>query len=187
MSSSQSQNPQASLYPQVIQSNPDSNSPFLTPPNSNSLYPTIQINSLAQNLFPDTADEATDPKANGSPSFESSEQLIIRIPGAFIHLIDKDRSVELAHGELHIVQLKQGDNVVAALARIGDQIQWPLAKDEAAVKLDTSHYFFTLRVPSDTTDGEITADNILNYGLTIAGKGQEDLPQGIRFRFGAIQ
>ncbi|KAL7214242.1 hypothetical protein ACSBR1_026621 [Camellia fascicularis] len=37
-------------------------------------------------------------------------------------------------------------NVVAVLARIDDEIQWPLAKDEAAVKLDESHYFFTLRV-----------------------------------------
>lgn len=69
--------------------------------------------------------------------------------------------------------MKQGGNVVAALARVGDEIQWPLAKDEAAVKLDDCHYFFSLRVPAET--GEINSDGILNYGLTIAGKGQEGL------------
>ncbi|KAL3652743.1 hypothetical protein CASFOL_002424 [Castilleja foliolosa] len=87
------------------------------------------------------------------------------------HLIDKQHSVELANGDFSIVQLKQGGNVVAALARIGDQIQWPLAKDEAAVKLDAAHYFFRLAVPSE--HGEINSESILNYGLTKAEKAVE--------------
>ena len=29
------------------------------------------------------------------------------------------------------------------------EIQWPLARDEATVKLDDSHYFFALRAPGD--------------------------------------
>ncbi|KAL2545364.1 Senescence/dehydration-associated protein-related [Forsythia ovata] len=53
---------------------------------------------------------------------------------------------------------------------VGEEIQWPLAKDEAAVKLDESYYFFTLRVPSEINE---IGDNILDYGLTIAAKGQE--------------
>ncbi|KAL2510039.1 Senescence domain-containing protein [Forsythia ovata] len=47
---------------------------------------------------------------------------------------------------------------------------WSLARDEAAVKLDESHYFFTLRVPSESNE---IGNNILNYGLTIAAKDQE--------------
>ncbi|KAI3715703.1 hypothetical protein L6452_22689 [Arctium lappa] len=45
---------------------------------------------------------------------------------------------------------------------------------EAVVKLDTSHYFFTLCVPSDTksgSDSDPEMDNLLNYGLTITWKG----------------
>ncbi|KAL3613958.1 hypothetical protein CASFOL_042032 [Castilleja foliolosa] len=141
---------------------------------SSSLYPSVEIKDLAENLFPET-EEDRNPNAAmpNSASFESSEEVIITIPGAIVHLIDKQHSVELANGDFSIVQLKQGGNVVAALARIGDQIQWPLAKDEAAVKLDDAHYFFSLRVPSE--HGEINSESILNYGLTIAGTGQESL------------
>ncbi|KAL7216786.1 hypothetical protein ACSBR1_028670 [Camellia fascicularis] len=60
---------------------------------------------------------------------------------------DKEQIVELACGELTIIRLLQGGNIVVILTRIDDEIQWPLAKDEAAVKLDKLHYFFTLRVP----------------------------------------
>ncbi|KAL3621377.1 hypothetical protein CASFOL_036289 [Castilleja foliolosa] len=178
MSSQSSRNKGNSLYPEVIQTNPDSTYPFNSNKNpsssSTSLYPSIEINDLAENLFPET-EEDRHPNAamNKSASFESSEEVIITIPGAIVHLIDKQNSIELAKGDFSIVQLKQGGNVVAALARIGEQIQWPLAKDEAAVKLDDAHYFFSLRVPSE--HGEINSDNILNYGLTISGKGQKKL------------
>ncbi|XP_051150857.1 senescence/dehydration-associated protein At3g51250-like [Andrographis paniculata] len=77
---------------------------------------------------------------------ESSEEVIVRDSPAGYKLIEA------------------GDTIVAALVRIGDEIQWPMAKDEAAVKLDVSHYFFTRRVPAKLTDG-----------LTVAAKGQEGL------------
>lgn len=131
------------------------------------------MHDLAENLFPETEEEDLSMNRGGNASFESSEEVVIKIPGAIVHLIDKDRSIELANGDFSVVQLKQGGNVVAALARVGEEIQWPLAKDESAVKLDDSHYFFSLRVPSD--GGEISSDGILNYGLTIAAKGQEGL------------
>lgn len=138
------------------------------------------MNGLAENLFP-----AEDDAVSGiSSSSLSSEDVIIRVPGVLVHLIEKDRSVELASGELAIVGLRQGDNVVAVLARVGDEVQWPLAKDEAAVKLDDAHYFFSLRVPAtgsvgngeeDDEDFESQECEMLNYGLTIASKGQEAL------------
>ncbi|KAK4378271.1 hypothetical protein RND71_000133 [Anisodus tanguticus] len=163
-----SQNPtRPKLYPQVIDSNP----PYFTntqrSPSTSSMYPTIDMKDLAENLFPDTETN----QSNQDSNFVSLEQVIVKIPGAIVHLIDKERSIELASGEFEIIQLKQGDNVVAVLARVGDQIQWPLARDEAAVKLDESHYFFSLRVPSEANDED--QENLLNYGLTIASKGQE--------------
>ncbi|KAL2512447.1 Senescence/dehydration-associated protein-related [Abeliophyllum distichum] len=163
-----------SLYPEVIQTNPESTSPLLSNRSKNhssSMYPPIEIENLAENLFPEPEETRKDALSeDGSASFKSSEDLIIRIPGCIVHLIDQQQSVELANGDFTLVQLKQGDNVVAVLARVGEEIQWPLARDEAAVKLDESHYFFTLRVPSESNE---IGDNILNYGLTIAAKGQE--------------
>ncbi|KAI4297755.1 hypothetical protein L6164_037625 [Bauhinia variegata] len=171
-----SQNPK-SLYPQVDLTNPEADSHFDTkrPTSSSTLYPSVDIKDVAENLFPE------DDSASHYPNMESSEQVLVRVPGTIVHLIEKDSSVELACGELTIVALKQGDNLVAVLARIGDQIQWPLAKDEAAVKLDESHYFFSLRVPAngsleneqETASASGNEFDLLNYGLTIAAKGQE--------------
>ncbi|KAF5960921.1 hypothetical protein HYC85_002130 [Camellia sinensis] len=188
-----SQNPnQTPMHPEVIQSSPD-NSP---PSNRASISPSqIDTKDLVENLFPDkpeTSHNSPNPNVPSAPS-ESVEEVILTVPGAILHLIDKQYSVELACGHLSIIHLRQGDNVVAVLARVADEIQWPLAKDEAAVKLDESHYFFSLRAPkvddsdsdsdSDSSDDEssgkkgsvIDPDNLLNYGLTIASKGQEGL------------
>ncbi|KAF6174334.1 hypothetical protein GIB67_040827 [Kingdonia uniflora] len=142
-----------------------------SPNTSSSFYPSLDVKNLVDYLFPDTTStKEKDP-------FDAAEELLISIPGAIVHLIDKDQSVELASGLLTIVCLKQGGNVVSALARIGEDIQWPLAKDEPAVKLDHSHYFFSLRVPasSEEEEGEEGHQNLLNYGLTIASKGQHKL------------
>ncbi|KAL8196577.1 hypothetical protein R6Q57_024872 [Mikania cordata] len=165
------------LYPEVIQSNPDSSSPFSyskpssPAPSAPPLYPSLDLKDLEENLFADTH-HSYDP--HDLTSIQPSEEVIIKIPGSIVHLIDKQQSIELASGVLEVVRLRQGNAVVAVLARIDDLIQWPLAKDEAAVKLDGSHYFFTLRVPSDSnTDSE--SDYLLNYGLTVTGKGSEKI------------
>ncbi|KAL3515001.1 hypothetical protein ACH5RR_021903 [Cinchona calisaya] len=179
-----------SLYPEVIESNPDSTTQLFSSPDrqkptsssSSSMYPSVDVKELAENLFPDDDDNQAvqfeiqeNPDDRRNIAFESSEQVVIKIPGAIVHLIDKQQSIELAKGEFSIVMLRQGDNIVAVLARIDDEIQWPLAKDEAAVKLDESHYFFTLRFPPESTDRAESEENVLNYGLTIAAKGQEAL------------
>ncbi|KAB2602734.1 hypothetical protein D8674_003739 [Pyrus ussuriensis x Pyrus communis] len=142
-------------------------------------YPSVDVNDLAENLFPE--DDAVSTEI---PVTHSSEDLLVRIPGAIVHLIEKDSSIEIARGELTVVGLRQNGNVVAVLARVGDQIQWPLAKDEPSVKLDQSHYFFTLRVPAngspkrgeiDDSTGKRGEFELLNYGLTFGSAGQEGL------------
>lgn len=179
-----------SMYPQVIQSNPDDPSirnpnPNSTSSSSSNLYPSIDMSDLVENLFPEPS------SASPSAPPEAIEEVIIRIPGAILHLIDKHYSVELASGDFTVIRLRQGNSIVAVLARVGDEIQWPLAKDEAAVKLDDSHYFFSLRIPKEhdsDSDSDYEKDgrkgkkadgdddgNLLNYGLTIASKGQERL------------
>ncbi|PON89999.1 Senescence/spartin-associated [Trema orientale] len=184
MSTSKPSDNPKSLYPEVVLTNPEANSPNLSKPtsssSSSSLYPSIDMKDLAENLFPE--DDAV---SQQNPVLQSSEEVLVKIPGAIVHLIEKDNSVELACGDLTIVGLRQGENIVAVLARIGDEIQWPLARDEAAVKLDESHYFFALRVPangsheSEDDEGSVRdvdhRFDVLNYGLTIASKGQENL------------
>ncbi|XP_029120062.1 protein EARLY-RESPONSIVE TO DEHYDRATION 7, chloroplastic isoform X1 [Elaeis guineensis] len=196
-----------SLYPQVLESNPESDSPFLSHPNnpsrsplypslddspppprnpnanpSSSLYPSIEMKELVENLFPDADDD--DPKSPAAaPTLPPPvEETLLRIPGAILHLIDKQRSVELGVGDFTVVRLRQGENTVAVLARVGhDLVQWPLARDEAAVKLDDCHYFFSLHVPksaaaaADDDGGGDGSEDLLNYGLTFASKGQEGL------------
>ncbi|GAU34200.1 hypothetical protein TSUD_209820 [Trifolium subterraneum] len=227
---SQNPNHKNSLYPEVIDSNPEASSPFISNPNptSSSLYPTIDVSDLVEDLFPENTTpsappieaeyffpENTSPSAppidaedffpeNTSPSDPpiAAEDILIKVPGAILHLIDQQYSVELAIGELTIIRLRQGHNTLAIYARVADEIQWPLAKDEAAVKVDDSHYFFCFCVPkekcdsdsSDSSDEEKEKDKdkkknlrsksrrkgddgleLLSYGLTIASKGQEDL------------
>ncbi|XVF45523.1 hypothetical protein PTKIN_Ptkin02bG0213300 [Pterospermum kingtungense] len=165
-----SQNP-SFLYPQVDNSNPDAPTSSSSSSSSSNLYPSIE-KDVAENLFPEDDFVSLTHQ-------DSQEQLLLKVPGAIVHLIERETSVELACGELSIVSLRQGGNIVAVFARVGDDIQWPLAKDEPVVKLDTSHYFFTLRVPSSGSfeegkDSKQT-EEVLNYGLTIAAKGQEGL------------
>ncbi|KAH6760033.1 Senescence/dehydration-associated protein-like protein [Perilla frutescens var. frutescens] len=96
------------------------------------------------NLFPPPQSDGYAPSAPP----ESVEGLQMTIPGAIVHLIDKHYSVELSAGDLQIIRLQQGDDTVAVLAAVSDDIQWPLTKDLAAVKLDACHYF-SFRLPRD--------------------------------------
>lgn len=157
-------------YPEVNVSNPSKPTSSSSSSSSTSLYPSVDVDEVAGKLFPE--DGAVSQPINPEPC----ENLLVKIPGAIVHLIEKENSVVLASGELNIVSLSQGGNVVAVFARVGEELQWPLAKDEAAVKLDDSHYFFTLRVPENGSRPENRGSyELLNYGLTIATKGQEDV------------
>ncbi|KAF3796440.1 hypothetical protein EJ110_NYTH01443 [Nymphaea thermarum] len=126
---------------------------------------------LPKNVF--SHGEADEPITNQASPCEATEETLLTVPGAIIHLIDERESVELAGGDLSIVRLIQSENMIAVFARIAD-VQWPLAKDEAAVKLDDSHYFFSLRVPAESgSQGSDAADWVLNYGLTFEVERQE--------------
>ncbi|KAF7828972.1 protein EARLY-RESPONSIVE TO DEHYDRATION 7, chloroplastic-like [Senna tora] len=171
-----------SFYPEVIQSKPEPSAPSLpnyksnssSPPKSSNLYPSIDPSDFADNLIP------YDYTPTAPPLYpEASEEVLLKIPGAILNLIDKQYSVELACGDFTIIRLCQGGNAVAILARVADDIQWSLAKDTAAVKVDDSHYFFSFHFPDssgqeEAREGDDTSD-MLSYGLTIASKGQEGL------------
>lgn len=199
MASQDPRNHRPSLYPTVDQSNPNPTPTVM--PSASSLYPSIPVEDLVVNLFPSdtrnqttTASNFTAPSA--PPQFASHEETLISVPGAIVHLIDNLYSVELACGVFSIVRLWQSDDIVAVFARVADDVQWPLMKHEAAVKVDDSHYFFSLPPPSDTGSGSDSDDeekkgkakrkgkgkessdsdyDPLNYGVSFASKGQEKL------------
>ena len=121
------------------------------------------MRNLVQNLFPNLGKEPQNPTPNDHHSFtsappEATQEELIKIPGAILNLIDEHYSVELACGDLTVVRLRQGDSVVSVLSQVGDEIQWPLAKDEVAVKLDDSHYFFSFRAPKEHGSGSDSSD-----------------------------
>ncbi|KAJ4898862.1 Senescence/dehydration-associated protein-related [Raphanus sativus] len=160
--------PRPKLYPTIDTS---TTTPPLPSSSTNNLYPSLDVDDLVNNIFPEQSSTASAPPV-------ATEEVILTIHGAILHLIDKSYSVELAVGELQILRLVHGDITVAVFARVADEIQWPLTKDEPAVKVDESHYFFSLRpVNEPGSDHPADADDpdMLNYGLTIASKGQEPL------------
>ncbi|KAG0458727.1 hypothetical protein HPP92_021855 [Vanilla planifolia] len=194
---SQNQGKPRPLYPEVIDSNPELHSPFSSGSTNLpqcSLYPTLEDSSsiIASDRKPSFLYPSVDmsdldklfPESDATAPIlpPPMEETILRVHGAILHLIDRDRSVELASGDFVIARLCQGESIVAVLARVGagvgdddSSVQWPLARDEAAVKLDDSHYFFSFHIPKTASDEEDESEGALNYGLTFATKGQEEL------------
>lgn len=191
-----------SLYPQVDDvSIAGSSSAYSPNPNPNlksasspsPLYPSVDTSDL-HNLFPDDFHNPS-PRHDEAPSAppmampEPVEETIITVPGAIVHLIDKQYSIELGVGDFSIVRIRQADNLVAVLARLSEEVQWPLMKDVAVVKVDDSHYFFSFPDVDNVTSSSIPVSkeadskrpsgedgsDLLNYGLSFASKGQESI------------
>uniref|UniRef100_A0A0D6QZI8 Senescence domain-containing protein n=1 Tax=Araucaria cunninghamii TaxID=56994 RepID=A0A0D6QZI8_ARACU len=191
---------QNSLYPDIHSCSYSQDQHEQAQP-SVSLYPTVHMDDIVENpahgyaygsdqLYEEAPigsqkAEVGDSCYSASAPSEATEEILIRIPGVIVHLIDAQETVELASGDFMLVRLLQGGNPIAVFARVGDQIQWPLAKDEASVKLDDCHYFFSLRVPKEAFEGDgdesegstDIGENILNYGLTFAAQGQDSALQ----------
>ncbi|KAJ0253621.1 Senescence/dehydration-associated protein [Hirschfeldia incana] len=164
-----------SMYPEIDQSIPDN--PFASyAPSSPNLYPPVSSshNPNPNFISPNHGDSSNNQPPSAPP--QAMEEVLIRVPGAILNLIDKSYSVELACGDLTIVRIVQGESIVAVLANVADEIQWPLTKREVATKVDGSHYFFSVHPPKESSStGSDSDDEILNYGLTIASKGQENV------------
>ena len=115
--------------------------------------------------------------AAAAPMVGASEEVLVRIPGAMVHLIIDDQECPfLSAGEFSVVRIQQQGNGMVAFVRVGEQLRWPLTKDEPAVKLDSTHYFFTIRVPSPVdkmdseTAREVSSNNNILYGMSVLGR-----------------
>ncbi|GAV88886.1 Senescence domain-containing protein [Cephalotus follicularis] len=85
------------------------------------------------------------------------QEVILRIPGCTVHLMDEGEALELARGEFTLVRILEDNVPLATIVKVGYDLQWPLTKDEPVVKLDSHQYLFSLLVQ----DGES-----LSYGVT---------------------
>ncbi|KAI4380391.1 hypothetical protein MLD38_006587 [Melastoma candidum] len=89
------------------------------------------------------------------------QEVLLRIPSCSVHLMEDGQAVELCKGEFSLVRVWDGDVPLVTTVKVGDELQWPVTKDEPVVKLDTLHYLFTLPVK----DGDP-----LSYGVTFPDK-----------------
>lgn len=87
------------------------------------------------------------------------QEVLIQIPGCKVHLMLEGEALELAQGHFMITKTLDENVSLATIIKVGDDLQWPLTKDEPVVKLDALHYLFSLPVK----DGEP-----LSYGVTFS-------------------
>ncbi|KAF8052053.1 hypothetical protein N665_1619s0006 [Sinapis alba] len=97
------------------------------------------------------------------------EEVLLQIQGCRAHLIDGSEAVELAAGDFELVQVSENGVALAMVVRIGNDLQWPVIKDEPVVKLDARDYLFTLPVK----DGDP-----LSYGVTFFPRDPNDVVFG---------
>ena len=120
----------------------------------------------------------TEPGQASNEVTETSEETLVKIHGAMVHLVDDQESPFLAEGSFSVVRIEQEGNGIVAFVRVGDNLRWPLTKDEPAGKLDSTHYFFTIRVPRpvdemDKATADSNGNETLSYGVTFSVSGQE--------------
>ncbi|CAL0312511.1 unnamed protein product [Lupinus luteus] len=87
------------------------------------------------------------------------QEVLIHIPRCKVHLMDEGEALELAQGGFMIIKTMDENVSLATIIKVGEDLQWPLTKDEPVVKLDVLHYLFTLPVK----DGEP-----LSYGVSFS-------------------
>ncbi|KAJ6372343.1 hypothetical protein OIU76_026765, partial [Salix suchowensis] len=85
------------------------------------------------------------------------QEVLLQIPGCTVHLMEAGEALELAKGDFSIVRILEDNISLANVVKIGDDLQWPLTKDEPVVKLDALDYLFSLPMK----DGDS-----LSYGVT---------------------
>lgn len=151
----------ASLYPKIPSEGPQpSRNPTVdVAGDSARSHPYPQIHSQVQQP---TGNPYILPMSDCSANAQNSgfEELLVTISGAIVHLVDDQESVFLDHGNFTVSRIKQHDQGIVAVVRVGDGLQWPLMSDEQVVKLDFIHYVFSLPV-IDKDTAEVCFTNSL--------------------------
>lgn len=86
------------------------------------------------------------------------QETLIQIPGCRVYLMDEGEAHELTQGQFMIIKIFDDNVSLATIIKIGNNVQFPLTKDEPVVKVDSLHYLFSLAV-KDCVEP-------LSYGVT---------------------
>ncbi|KAJ8751065.1 hypothetical protein K2173_016246 [Erythroxylum novogranatense] len=87
------------------------------------------------------------------------QEVLLLIPACSVHLVEGGEAQEFAKGEFTLVRILEDNVSLATIVKVGEDLQWPLTKDEPVVKLDALHYLFSLPMK----DGDP-----LSYGVTFS-------------------
>ncbi|XP_075475481.1 senescence/dehydration-associated protein At4g35985, chloroplastic-like [Primulina tabacum] len=93
-------------------------------------------------------------------------EVLLKIKDCKVHLMDEEDALELANGDFEVFRVSDSNISLATTIKVGDELQWPLTKDEPVVKLDALHYLFSLPMKDDKA---------LSYGVTFSQKQHGDL------------
>jgi hypothetical protein len=63
-------------------------------------------------------------------------EVLLRIPaGCRVHLMEEGEAVEIANGEFLLERISDENVSLAAIIKVGEDLQWPLTKDEPVVRM----------------------------------------------------
>lgn len=91
---------------------------------------------------------SSDGEGDDDAPLEAREECLVTVPEAIVYLVDEEDSPHLATGHLSLVRIVQKGNGIVVVVRVGENLHWPLMQDVPTVKLDPTHYFFSLPVPA---------------------------------------
>ncbi|XP_026417598.1 senescence/dehydration-associated protein At4g35985, chloroplastic-like [Papaver somniferum] len=98
----------------------------------------------------------------------SKEELLLQVPGCTVNLVQEGEAEEIAKGNFNLAKLSAESVTLAIQIKVGDELQWPLTKEEPVVKLNELNYLFPLSME----------DMNLTYGVSFSqqsGSGLTDL------------
>ncbi|GJM97432.1 hypothetical protein PR202_ga14359 [Eleusine coracana subsp. coracana] len=143
----------------MASSNPNPSAAPSAPP----LYPTLSMADLGPVQIGATSSPTAAAGEDSGPP--PAEDVLLRVPGAQLHLIDRSRSHPLAAGDLSLIRFRSGDTSLAAIALL-NPIQWPLrARRGRGQSLTPAITHFSLTVPASADDPN---PDPLHYGLTLS-------------------
>ncbi|KAF5198080.1 Senescence/dehydration-associated protein [Thalictrum thalictroides] len=94
------------------------------------------------------------------------QELLLQIPECTLHLIQGGETTELTKGDFTLIRLLDENIPLAFILKVGNELQWPLTKDEPVVKLSKLNYLFSLPLK----DGDP-----LSYGVSFSEQFSSDL------------
>lgn len=107
------------------------------------------------------------PSMQNSPELKNvKHEVLLHIPCCKVHLMDEGEALELSDGDFTLFRISDGNVSIATTIKVGDDLQWPLTKDEPVVKLDAFHYLFSLPMKNS---------NPLSYGVTFSEQNSGSL------------